>query len=164
MACSDHLTLICLQALRGKAEDIRAKELEKALSKLGDGMTKKQMKTIEELSRGIVNKLLHGPMTALRCVQGPNALQNGKMFSTLVTLFLLKSKSGDSSLSIARLQSSHAGGRQKRWPHVFYARSESTPAFIIQKIDILQFIFQEIVIKGDPMFPVPGVNRNPAFP
>lgn len=55
-----------MQALRGKAEDIRAKELEKAMSKLGDGMTKKQLKTIEELSRGIVNKLLHGPMTALR--------------------------------------------------------------------------------------------------
>lgn len=42
-------------------------ELEKALSKLGDGMTKKQVKAVEELSRGIVNKLLHGPMTALRC-------------------------------------------------------------------------------------------------
>ena len=25
------------------------------------------MKAVEELSRGIVNKLLHGPMTALRC-------------------------------------------------------------------------------------------------
>ena len=56
-----------LQALRGKAEDIRQSELDKALSKLGDGMTKKQLKTVEELSRGIVNKLLHGPMTALRC-------------------------------------------------------------------------------------------------
>ena len=56
-----------LQALRGKAEDIRQSELDKALSKLGDGMTKKQLKAVEELSRGIVNKLLHGPMTALRC-------------------------------------------------------------------------------------------------
>jgi len=60
-------TVPTIKALRGKAEDIRAKELEKAMSKLGDGMTKKQLKTIEELSRGIVNKLLHGPMTALRC-------------------------------------------------------------------------------------------------
>lgn len=56
-----------LQALRGKAEDIRATELEKAMSKLGEGLTKKQMKAVEELSKGIVNKLLHGPMTALRC-------------------------------------------------------------------------------------------------
>ena len=53
--------------MRGKAEDIRAAELEKALSKLGDGLTKKQIKAVEELSKGIVNKLLHGPMTALRC-------------------------------------------------------------------------------------------------
>jgi glutamyl-tRNA reductase len=26
-----------------------------------------QVRAIEDLSRGIVNKLLHGPMTALRC-------------------------------------------------------------------------------------------------
>ena len=56
-----------IQALRGKAESIRAGELEKALSKVGEGLTKKQMKAIEELSRSIVNKILHGPMTALRC-------------------------------------------------------------------------------------------------
>ena len=36
------------------------------MGKLGDGLTKKQMKAVEELSRGIVNKLLHGPMQALR--------------------------------------------------------------------------------------------------
>lgn len=53
--------------MRGKAEDIRAGELDKALSKLGEGLTKKQLKAVEELSKGIVNKLLHGPMTALRC-------------------------------------------------------------------------------------------------
>merc|ERR550532_1832830 len=33
---------------------------------MGDGLTKKQKKALEELSRGIVNKMLHGPMTALR--------------------------------------------------------------------------------------------------
>ncbi len=56
-----------MQALRGKAESIRTGELEKALSKVGEGLTKKQMKAIEELSCSIVNKILHGPMTALRC-------------------------------------------------------------------------------------------------
>ena len=55
------------QALRGKAESIRAGELDKALAKVGEGLTKKQLKAIEELSRSIVNKILHGPMTALRC-------------------------------------------------------------------------------------------------
>lgn len=38
-----------------------------AVSKLGDGLNKKQLKAVEELSKSIVNKLLHGPMTALRC-------------------------------------------------------------------------------------------------
>ncbi|CAK0772226.1 hypothetical protein CVIRNUC_003941 [Coccomyxa viridis] len=60
-------TVPTIKALRGKAESIRAGELEKALSKVGEGLTKKQMKAIEELSRSIVNKILHGPMTALRC-------------------------------------------------------------------------------------------------
>ena len=66
---------LLMQALRGKAEEIRAMEVDKAMSRLGDGMTKKQMKAIEEMSRGIVNKLLHGPMTALRCDgSDPNAV------------------------------------------------------------------------------------------
>lgn len=59
-------TVPTIKRLRGKAEAIRVSELEKAMAKLGDGMTKKQMKAVEELSRGIVNKLLHGPMQALR--------------------------------------------------------------------------------------------------
>lgn len=42
-------------------------EFEKTLNKLGDGLTKKQLRALEDLSKGIVNKLLHGPMTALRC-------------------------------------------------------------------------------------------------
>jgi glutamyl-tRNA reductase len=60
-------TVPTIKALRAKAESIRAAEFEKALSRLGEGMSKKQMKAVEELSKGIVNKLLHGPMTALRC-------------------------------------------------------------------------------------------------
>mmetsp|Transcript_30625 Transcript_30625/g.86619 ORF Transcript_30625/g.86619 Transcript_30625/m.86619 type:complete len:523 (-) Transcript_30625:238-1806(-) len=60
-------TVPTIKALRGKAEDIRNIELEKAMKAMGDGLTKKQKKALEELSRGIVNKMLHGPMTALRC-------------------------------------------------------------------------------------------------
>ena len=60
-------TVPTIKALRAKAECIRATEFEKAISRLGEGMSKKQMKAVEELSKGIVNKLLHGPMTALRC-------------------------------------------------------------------------------------------------
>ena len=65
-------TVPTIKALRTKAEDIRSSELDKALGKLGEGLTNKQKKAIEDLSRGIVNKLLHGPMTALRC-DGSNA-------------------------------------------------------------------------------------------
>lgn len=60
-------TVPTIKALRMKAEDIRGAELDKALSKLGEGLTNKQKKAVEDLTRGIVNKLLHGPMTALRC-------------------------------------------------------------------------------------------------
>ena len=60
-------TVPTIKALRAKAEAIRAAEFEKAVSRFGDGATKKQMKAVEELSKGIVNKLLHGPMAALRC-------------------------------------------------------------------------------------------------
>ncbi|KAK9841739.1 hypothetical protein WJX84_011851 [Apatococcus fuscideae] len=59
-------TVPTIKALRNKAEAIRTAEFEKALARLGDGLTKKQARAVEELSKGIVNKLLHGPMTALR--------------------------------------------------------------------------------------------------
>ncbi len=60
-------TVPTIKALRNKAESIRAAEFEKVMNKLGEGMNKKQAKAVEELSKAIVNKLLHGPMAALRC-------------------------------------------------------------------------------------------------
>lgn len=61
-------TVPAIKALRGMAEGVRSGELEKAIKKMGgDSLTKKQKRVLEELSKGIVNKLLHGPMTALRC-------------------------------------------------------------------------------------------------
>jgi glutamyl-tRNA reductase len=59
-------TVPTIKKLRAYAERIRALELEKALGKMGDDLTTKQRKVIDELSRGIVNKLLHGPMQNLR--------------------------------------------------------------------------------------------------
>merc|ERR1712159_38695 len=49
------------------AECIRSSEFEKSLTKLGEDLSKKQLKAIEELSKSVVNKLLHGPMASLRC-------------------------------------------------------------------------------------------------
>ncbi|KAJ4803442.1 Glutamyl-tRNA reductase [Rhynchospora pubera] len=61
-------TVPTIKKLRSYADRIRASELEKCLQKIGeDTLTKKMRKSIEELSSGIVNKLLHGPLQHLRC-------------------------------------------------------------------------------------------------
>jgi len=51
--------------LREKAEAIRQGEIERAMPKLGD-LTEKQARQIEALTQGIVNKLLHTPLMALK--------------------------------------------------------------------------------------------------
>ncbi|GAB2293693.1 Glutamyl-tRNA reductase 1, chloroplastic [Dionaea muscipula] len=60
-------TVPTIKKLRAYAERIRMAELEKCLSKMGDEIPKKTRKAVDDLSRGIVNKLLHGPMQHLRC-------------------------------------------------------------------------------------------------
>lgn len=58
-------TVPTIKKLRSKAESIRVGELDKAVAKIGE-LSPKQRKVLEEMSRSIVNKLLHGPMQALR--------------------------------------------------------------------------------------------------
>lgn len=60
-------TVPTIKKLRAYAERIRVAELEKCLSKMGDDISKKTRRAVDDLSRGIVNKLLHGPMQHLRC-------------------------------------------------------------------------------------------------
>lgn len=69
-------TVPTIKKLRSYAERIRMSELEKCLSELekslsrmgmGDEIPKKMRRAVDDLSRGIVNKLLHGPMQHLRC-------------------------------------------------------------------------------------------------
>nr|GMC56228.1 glutamyl-tRNA reductase 1, chloroplastic [Ipomoea batatas] len=60
-------TVPTIKKLRAYAERIRVAELEKCMSKMGDDITKKARKAVDDLSRGIVNKILHGPMQHLRC-------------------------------------------------------------------------------------------------
>lgn len=78
-------TVPTIKALRNKAESIRASEFEKAANKIGEGVTKKQLKAVEDLSKGIVNKLLHGPMTALRC-DGTDPDAVGQTIANMVAL------------------------------------------------------------------------------
>lgn len=60
-------TVPTIKKLRAYAERIRVAELEKCLSKMGDDIPKKTRRAVDDLSRGIVNKILHGPMQHLRC-------------------------------------------------------------------------------------------------
>lgn len=60
-------TVPTIKKLRAYAERIRASEMDTCLSKMGNDITKSQKKAIYDLSVGIVNKLLHGPMEHLRC-------------------------------------------------------------------------------------------------
>ncbi|KHN39982.1 Glutamyl-tRNA reductase 1, chloroplastic [Glycine soja] len=60
-------TVPTIKKLRAYAERIRLAELEKCLGKMGDDINKKTQRAVDDLSRGIVNKLLHGPMQHLRC-------------------------------------------------------------------------------------------------
>ena len=62
-------TVPLVKGLLQEAEAIRKMEVEKALRHLPD-MTPQQRKAVEQLSRSIVNKLLHKPITALK---EPNA-------------------------------------------------------------------------------------------
>ncbi|KAJ4836822.1 Glutamyl-tRNA reductase 1, chloroplastic [Turnera subulata] len=60
-------TVPTIKKLRAYAERIRVAELEKCLSKMGDDISKKTRRAVDDLSRGIVNKFLYGPMQHLRC-------------------------------------------------------------------------------------------------
>eukprot|EP00246_Nothoceros_aenigmaticus_P001303 TRINITY_DN11806_c0_g1_i1.p1 TRINITY_DN11806_c0_g1~~TRINITY_DN11806_c0_g1_i1.p1 ORF type:complete len:254 (-),score=63.48 TRINITY_DN11806_c0_g1_i1:203-913(-) len=59
-------TVPTIKKLRAYAEHIRASEMQKCLSRLSEDVSGKDKRLVEELSRGIVNKLLHGPMQHLR--------------------------------------------------------------------------------------------------
>ncbi|CAH1454201.1 unnamed protein product [Lactuca virosa] len=59
-------TVPTIRKLRAYAEQIRTSDLEKCLEKMGDNVNNNTRKAVEVLSRGIVNKLLHGPLQHLR--------------------------------------------------------------------------------------------------
>ena len=55
--------------LRTQLEEIREQELQKALSRMGPDFSARERKVVEALSKGIINKILHGPVTKLRAPQ-----------------------------------------------------------------------------------------------
>jgi len=54
-----------IKMLRDKGELIRQKELQNA-QKILDGLSQKERDTVDRVTKGIINKLLHGPMAHLR--------------------------------------------------------------------------------------------------
>ena len=61
-------------ALRKRADALKQAELQKALSRLGT-LTPQQQEAVEGLASGIINKLLHGPLVALKsAAQSSNGL------------------------------------------------------------------------------------------
>ena len=62
-------------ALRQRAETIRLQELDKALAKLGP-LDDRQRRTLEALTSGIVNKLLHAPTVYLKRSSGAGQVRD----------------------------------------------------------------------------------------
>ncbi len=58
-----------INSLRATLEAIRSEELQKALSRMGPDFSARERKVVEALSKGIINKILHAPVTHLRAAQ-----------------------------------------------------------------------------------------------
>lgn len=65
-----------VNCLRLKMEDIREQELQKALSRMGPDLSVRERKVVEALSKGIINKILHTPVTRLRSPQARSQRHN----------------------------------------------------------------------------------------
>lgn len=82
-------TVPTISQLRQKMENIREQEMEKALSRLGSEFAERHQEVIENLTRGIINKILHDPMVQLRAQQDIETRQ--RCMQALQMLFDLES-------------------------------------------------------------------------
>lgn len=73
-----------INKLQEKAESLRAAEMKRADPKLAS-LSQRELEAVERLSRGIVSKLLHGPMSALRADGSPESKKNA--LSVLKNMF-----------------------------------------------------------------------------
>ncbi len=79
--------------LRLQLEDIREQELQKALSRMGPDLSARERKVVEALTKGIINKILHAPVTRLRAPQP--RLQRHQSMKVLQDLFELHENPAD---------------------------------------------------------------------
>jgi glutamyl-tRNA reductase len=68
-----------IQALRARGEEIREGELRRLSSRLA-GLSEKDRETVEALTRGIVNKLLHDPVVRVKDLDGEHARVLAQLF------------------------------------------------------------------------------------
>lgn len=64
-----------INQLRSSMETIRTEELQKALSRMGPDFSARERKVVEALTKGIINKILHTPVTQLRASQARSERQ-----------------------------------------------------------------------------------------
>ncbi len=79
--------------LRHHLEEIREQELQKALSRMGPDLSARERKVVEALSKGIINKILHTPVTRLRAPQPRQ--QRHLAMKVMEELFELNEASGE---------------------------------------------------------------------
>jgi len=80
--------------LRQHLEEIREQELQKALSRMGPDLSARERKVVEALSKGIINKILHTPVTRLRAPQPRQ--QRHQSMKVMQELFELNESPSDS--------------------------------------------------------------------
>ena len=82
-----------INSLRSSMEGIRKEELQKALSRMGPDFSARERKVVEALSKGIINKILHLPVTQLRAPQPRQGRQESlKVVETLFGLEINKNE------------------------------------------------------------------------
>ena len=77
-----------INRLRSSMESIRVEELQKALSRMGPDFSARERKVVEALSKGIINKILHTPVTSLRAPQSRQ--ERRQALRTLERLFSIE--------------------------------------------------------------------------
>lgn len=95
-----------INQLQEKANFVREEELNKCTRKLSqnENLSDKELEAVERLSRGIVNKLLHGPMSHLRSSDNIRDQQNA--IKELSAMFRLEDDDDD--------RRGRRGGRSRR--------------------------------------------------
>jgi glutamyl-tRNA reductase len=95
--------------LSAKAEQIRAHELERALRKL-DHLSDRDRNVVAALSAGIVNKLLHEPISTLR-----GSLDGGETTSAMRKLFALAGESEHAPRDVELTPATDQNSRDFSW-------------------------------------------------